>query len=742
MADLEAIAASLNQLLATYGVTRDQIADLLGGTPDGGPHGDGSYPVTLASGTTVFIPCPRRLAAMSGDISAAVAAIQPILDAANEARSAAEEHASIANAAALALAPVVVDLGLGGASRLTIVAADLSGANTIGTVAADLASDESKIKSAPEHAALARKYANADTDAPIAGVDPADRGAKYWFLQAASKAVDAKGYADAISVIKVNVPGYAFALWAGGYGLPFLIPDDFSKVLLAGRDIANQITVSTYVSSETATVIMDSTGRIARLSSSTTTGTVDQYAQDVTQYASTGYEPIKIIPAVLPGTNTSTHPDDRGGAQNRIQSIAISPSGRTLLTWEGRTGGDFDPKDIRMRLGQISAGGVFQWDAGAPVILGTDNGGWVDSSGGGGQNAFGNPTAVWDKVEGHFKLLLNWRRGDVPNGDNSTTAANGADTTTRLYGLTISTFGEVRNWDGAAFTLGSGRAGMTDLTAAKPPSWGSISPGPGKGLCTLLGNVYFQAHGWDAGDGSINPRSVVIMKLNRTTRRLELFAQTPTTYKPNESGLAEDESTATAAADGNLVLDSRSLGEDRRIVNTYTMADGTWSTVRDATRVDPQAAGDIATLTGASTPALSRPYRTVTVNNISLFGNGGSNGGAGERRGLTICTGYQGGKAGSAKAKRRIYDQITIEQQDSAIAGNVVTETVDCYGKPLATPGQRKLYTGYPVLGVPPNAPGFLLCAFETQLLAPDRAAISAIAIAVVPFPQLFQVRP
>lgn len=91
MVDMETIAASLNALLTEYGVTRDQMADLLGGAADGGPNGDGNYPVTLASGVTVLVPSPRRLASLSGDIGSAIAAIQPILDAANTARQLAQQ---------------------------------------------------------------------------------------------------------------------------------------------------------------------------------------------------------------------------------------------------------------------------------------------------------------------------------------------------------------------------------------------------------------------------------------------------------------------------------------------------------------------------------------------------------------------------------------------------------------------------------------------------------------------------
>jgi hypothetical protein len=81
MADMEAIAASLNLLLANYGGTRDEIADLLGGPADGGPAGDGNYPVTLANGNTRLVPSPARIALLTGDPATAVAALQPILDA-------------------------------------------------------------------------------------------------------------------------------------------------------------------------------------------------------------------------------------------------------------------------------------------------------------------------------------------------------------------------------------------------------------------------------------------------------------------------------------------------------------------------------------------------------------------------------------------------------------------------------------------------------------------------------------
>ena len=101
MADMEAIAASLNALLTTYGVTRDQIADLLGGPADGGPNGDGNYPVTLANGITRLVPSPARIALLTGNPETAVAALQPIFDATKT------EATKAANAAASGLQAVV-----------------------------------------------------------------------------------------------------------------------------------------------------------------------------------------------------------------------------------------------------------------------------------------------------------------------------------------------------------------------------------------------------------------------------------------------------------------------------------------------------------------------------------------------------------------------------------------------------------------------------------------------------------
>lgn len=69
MANMEVVASQLNTLLSNYGETRDQMADLLGGPADGGPNGDGRYPVTLADGETqTLVPSPLKTDAKRDDV--------------------------------------------------------------------------------------------------------------------------------------------------------------------------------------------------------------------------------------------------------------------------------------------------------------------------------------------------------------------------------------------------------------------------------------------------------------------------------------------------------------------------------------------------------------------------------------------------------------------------------------------------------------------------------------------------
>jgi hypothetical protein len=57
MSDLTSAAEALNRVSALYGITREQLVEVAGGPADGGPHGDGWYPITLADGeTTVLMP--------------------------------------------------------------------------------------------------------------------------------------------------------------------------------------------------------------------------------------------------------------------------------------------------------------------------------------------------------------------------------------------------------------------------------------------------------------------------------------------------------------------------------------------------------------------------------------------------------------------------------------------------------------------------------------------------------------
>lgn len=68
MADIDALSDSITQLVGDYSLTRDELADFMTGPADGGPSGDGMYPVTLANGTDrIFVPSPKKLAEMVGE---------------------------------------------------------------------------------------------------------------------------------------------------------------------------------------------------------------------------------------------------------------------------------------------------------------------------------------------------------------------------------------------------------------------------------------------------------------------------------------------------------------------------------------------------------------------------------------------------------------------------------------------------------------------------------------------------
>jgi hypothetical protein len=60
MSDLTDATTALNNVVTNYSLTRDQIADLLGGTVDGGPNNNGLYPITAPDGTTRLVHSPAK----------------------------------------------------------------------------------------------------------------------------------------------------------------------------------------------------------------------------------------------------------------------------------------------------------------------------------------------------------------------------------------------------------------------------------------------------------------------------------------------------------------------------------------------------------------------------------------------------------------------------------------------------------------------------------------------------------
>jgi len=59
------LTAVVNTMLGEYGVTREQIADLAAAPTDGGPNGNGWYPVTRADGETVLVPSILKMLSLT-----------------------------------------------------------------------------------------------------------------------------------------------------------------------------------------------------------------------------------------------------------------------------------------------------------------------------------------------------------------------------------------------------------------------------------------------------------------------------------------------------------------------------------------------------------------------------------------------------------------------------------------------------------------------------------------------------
>lgn len=84
MTDLDALSDSITRLMADYSLTRDELADLLSGPADGGPDGDGRYPVTTPAGSRMMVPSPQKLAQTNRSPSAGAIGSEQITDDAAE----------------------------------------------------------------------------------------------------------------------------------------------------------------------------------------------------------------------------------------------------------------------------------------------------------------------------------------------------------------------------------------------------------------------------------------------------------------------------------------------------------------------------------------------------------------------------------------------------------------------------------------------------------------------------------
>lgn len=98
------LASRVAALVDAWRVREDEYSAWLAGTPDGGPDGDGKYPLTDPDGVTRVVECPAKLASMttgpSGEANASAAAALLAEEGAVEAKDAAQDAVTAAQAAA------------------------------------------------------------------------------------------------------------------------------------------------------------------------------------------------------------------------------------------------------------------------------------------------------------------------------------------------------------------------------------------------------------------------------------------------------------------------------------------------------------------------------------------------------------------------------------------------------------------------------------------------------------------
>lgn len=94
------IAYQMSGLMDRWTLYTTQLRDWLGGTADGGPNGDGAYPLQDVTGQTFLVPCPAAWSAKVTDLTDPLEGVQATVDAGVAAAQAAQAAAEQAQAIA------------------------------------------------------------------------------------------------------------------------------------------------------------------------------------------------------------------------------------------------------------------------------------------------------------------------------------------------------------------------------------------------------------------------------------------------------------------------------------------------------------------------------------------------------------------------------------------------------------------------------------------------------------------
>jgi hypothetical protein len=153
------IAEQMSRLIDRWDLYTAQLKEWLAGVPDGGPYGDGRYPLTNSLGETFHVPCPAAEAARVDGVVNSAAFFSTLADAAKIAAGAAKVDAESARNIALSYRDAAAN-----SKDLAKTYMDTAGTHAANAIAARDAAEAAAASVTVDAEALAEAVAFADAD--------------------------------------------------------------------------------------------------------------------------------------------------------------------------------------------------------------------------------------------------------------------------------------------------------------------------------------------------------------------------------------------------------------------------------------------------------------------------------------------------------------------------------------------------------------------------------------------------